>query len=93
MGKFEKEDLRNVTKAYTDEELNIVVKVIPDDYLWDELIRRDAAMLEKINAIETVLGVSLDNITPIPVKAWEDIRNRYTDLRDKFSKIRKGIGK
>ena len=50
-------------------------------------------MLQKINYIEEVLGVSFDNIRPIPVKAWEDIRSRYNDLKDKFGKIRKGFNK
>ena len=89
----DKETLRDVTKAYTDEEYLTVIKVVPDDYLWDELIRRDAAMLKKINYIEDILGVSLDNLHPIPASAWADIRTRYNDLRDKFSQIRKGFGR
>ena len=90
---IDKEELRDITRAYSEEEYTTIIKVIPDDYLWDELIRRDKAMLEKVYYIESILGTSLDNIIPIPVKAWEDIRNRYTDLKDKISIIRKGFGK
>ena len=89
----DKEELRDITKAYTDEEYLTIIKVVPDDYLWDELIRRDAAMLEKINYIQEIIGGSCDNLHPISAKAWEDIRNRYDDLKDKFSLIRKGFSK
>lgn len=50
-------------------------------------------MVQKINEIEDILGISVDNINPITVKAWEDIKNRYDDLEDKFKKIMKGFGK
>ena len=93
LSKMDKSELRDITKAYTDEEYLTVIKVIPDDYLWDELIRRDSAMLEKITYIQEVIGVSSDNLHPISARTWEDIRNRYDDLREKFSKIRKGFGK
>ena len=89
----DKEELRDITRAYTDEEYLTIIKVVPDDYLWDELIRRDAAMLEKINYIQEIIGGSCDNLRPISAKNWEDIRTRYTDLRDKFSQIRNGFGK
>lgn len=89
----EKEELRDITKAYSDEELSVIIKVLPDDYLWDELMRRDKAMLEKINYIQEILGASFDNLHPIPARAWEDIRNRYDDLKIKFGKIRKGFNK
>ena len=93
LSNFEKEKLKDITEAYKDEELQVIIKAIPDDYLWDELMRRDALMLKKINYIEEVLGISLDNLHPIPASAWEDMRTRYNDLRDKFSKIRKGFTK
>ncbi len=93
LSSVEKEQLIDITKAYKDVELHVIIKAIPDDYLWDELMRRDSLMLQKINYIEEVLGVSFDNIHPIPLKAWEDIRSRYDDLKTKFGKIRKGFGK
>ena len=93
LSEVEKEQLKDITKAYKDEELHVIIKVIPDDYLWDELMRRDSLMFEKITNIEEVLGISLDNLRPIPARAWEDIRNRYDDLKIKFGKIRKGFNK
>lgn len=93
LSEVEKDQLRDITKAYKDEELHVIIKVIPDDYLWDELMRRDSLMFEKITDIEEVLGISLDNLRPIPARAWEDIRNRYDDLKIKFGKIRKGFNK
>ena len=93
LSEVDKEQLKDITKAYKDEELHVIIKVIPDDYLWDELMRRDSLMFEKITYIEEVLGISLDNLRPIPARAWEDIRNRYDDLKIKFGKIRKGFNK
>ena len=85
--------IKDAVKAFDQEEILEAIKVVSDDVLWDELIRRDTLMLKKINYIEEVLEISLDNLHPIPVSAWEDMRRRYNDLRDKFSKIRKGFGK
>ena len=90
---LEKEELKDIAKAYTEEEYLTIIKVVPDDYLWDELMRRDTAMTEKINFIQDIIGSSIDNLQPIPAKAWQDIRSRYNELKDKFSKIRKGFGK
>lgn len=87
------EALKNVTESYTSEELNVVIKAIPDDYLWNELMRRDAVVLESINHIEGILDISLDCLRPIPAKAWAEIRTRYEDLQNKFLKIRKGFNK
>ena len=85
--------IKDTVKALEQDEVLEAIKVVSDDVLWDELMRRDALMLKKINYIEEVLGISLDNLHPIPASAWEDMRARYNDLRDKFSKIRKGFGK
>ena len=85
--------IKDTVKALDQEEVLEAIRVVSDDVLWDELMRRDALMLKKINYIEEILGISLDNLRPIPVSAWQDMRARYNDLRDKFSKIRKGFGK
>ena len=87
----EVEQLKNLTKAYTPAELLVIIESIPSDYLWDELIRRDNQMLQNIFHIEDVLGVSLDNIRPIPLRAWEDIRGRYNELKSKYRNIREGL--
>ena len=85
--------IKDTVKALDQEEVLEAIKVVSDDILWDELMRRDNECLEKINYIEEILGTSLDNLHPIPASAWEDMRTRYNDLRDKFSKIRKGFTK
>ena len=92
LSKMDKEELKNVTKAYTEEECKTIIKVIPDDYLWEELIRRNNSIIKGIDFISETLGVSLDNIIPISAKTWEEIKGRYDDLKDRFSKIRKGLG-
>ena len=93
LSNVEKAELRDIAKAYTKEEYETIIKVIPDDYLWDELIRRNSSMIERINHIQEIIGGSFDNINLISARAWEDIRVRYDDLKDKFSKIRKEFSK
>lgn len=89
---MEKNELKDVTKAYSEEEYETIIKVIPDDYLWDELIRRNTSMIKGVDFIAETFGVSLDNIAPVSARAWSEIRSRYDDLKDKFSKIRKFSG-
>lgn len=93
MGELEKKEFKETIKALTDEESIEAIKVMSSENLWQELIRRNTSMVQKINEIEDILGISVDNINPITVKAWEDIKNRYDDLEDKFKKIMKGFGK
>ena len=93
MGELEKKEFKETIKALTDEESIEAIKVMSSENLWQELIRRNTTMVQKINEIEDILGISVDNINPITVKAWEDIKNRYDDLEDKFKKIMKGFGK
>ena len=93
MGELEKKEFKETIKALTDEESIEAIKVMSSENLWQELIRRNTSMVQKINEIEDILGISVDNINPITVKAWEDIKNRYDDLEDKFKKIMKGFGR
>lgn len=93
LSEIEIADLKDITKAYGSEELDIIIKEIPDDYLWDELLRRDKVIYEKISCIEEALSVSLDSLHPIPARAWKEIRTRYEDLQSKFKKIEKGFNK
>ena len=88
----DKKELKNITKAYTNEEYETVIKVVPDEYLWLELIRRYDAMTKGVDSIADVLGITLDNIVPISAKTWQEIRVKYDDLKDKFLKIRKLTG-
>lgn len=93
MGELEKNEFKETIKALTEEESIEAIKVMSSENLWQELIRRNTSMVQKINEIEDILGISVDNINPITVKAWEDIKNRYDDLEDKFKKIMKGFGR
>ena len=81
--------IKNALKAFDQEEILEAVKVLSDDILWDELIRRDMEILEKINYIEGIFDISLDNLHTIPASEWADIRTKYNDLRDKVSQIKK----
>ena len=62
LSQTDKETLANVTKSYTNEELDVVIKEIPDEYLWNEIMRRDSFAIEGINYIEGILDVSFDNL-------------------------------
>lgn len=34
-------------------------------------------------------GVNMDNIKPIPINTWMEIRERYEDLEKKFVRVKK----
>lgn len=85
----EKDSFKDIIKSFSNEEYIETVKLIPDFCLWDELFRRNTAMLQRINQIEEVLGVNMDNIKPIPIETWLEIRRRYEDLEKKYVMIRK----
>ncbi len=91
LGEVGKTRLKETVKAFTDEEKTETIKLIPSDKLWEELIRRNTSMVQRINEIEDVLGISVDNIYPITIKAWEDIQRRFNDVEEKFKKIAKGF--
>ena len=93
LSQVEKEELRDITKAHTEEELNVIIRCVPDNLLWDELMKREGSMLNGANAVCEIVGATFDNLKPIPARAWEDIRNRYDDLRDKYLKLRKVFNK
>ena len=83
----EKNEFKQVIKGFSEVECEEAVKILPDKCLWDELFRRNSAMLQKINQIEEALGVNMDNIKPIPINTWMEIRERYEDLEKKFQKL------
>ena len=85
----EKDDFKKVIKGFSDEDFKEAVKVFPDACLWDELFRRNTKMLQRINQIEEVLGVNMDNIEPIPIDTWNEIKHRYEDLEEKYVRVRK----
>lgn len=56
-------------------------------------MRREESMFKGVDSICEIIGASFDNLKPIPARAWEDIRTRYEDLRDKYVKLRKVFDK
>ena len=92
MNELEKKNFRDITKALSDEERNEAIKLFPDDLLWDELFRRNTKMLQRIIQVEEVIGVNMDNVMPIPIDTWNEIRRRYNDIEKKFMRIRKMFG-
>lgn len=89
MGELEKEELRERIKALSKDEQIEIVDLLPDEILWDELFERNTMMLKVINQIEEVLGVNMDNIMPIPIETWNEIRCRYEDLEKKYARIKR----
>lgn len=90
--KSEKDKFKSIVKNFSEDEYKEAIRLFPDDCLWDELFRRNSKMLQRINQVEEVIGVSMDNIQPIPIVIWEEIRTRYFDLYGKFVRIRKMFG-
>lgn len=88
-GEIGKQRLKETIKAFTDEEKTETIKLIPSEKLWEELIRRNTSMMQKINETKEVLGVSADTISAISAKTWEDIQTRYNDVEYKFKQIAK----
>lgn len=85
----EKDEIKNIIKGLSEEECKDVIRLIPDEVMWEELFRRNTRMLQRINQIEEVVGVSMDNILPIPIDTWNEIKRRYLDLKNKYMRIRK----
>ena len=85
----EKDDFKKVIKGFSDEDYKEAIRLFPDDVLWEELFRRNTRMLQRINQIEEVIGVNMDNILPIPIDTWNEIKRRYMDLKNKYMRIRK----
>ena len=85
----EKDEIKNIIKGLSEEENKDAVRVIPDEVLWEELFRRNTMMLQRINQIEKVVGANMDNILPIPINTWNEIKRRYLDLKNKYMRIRK----
>ena len=92
LSQTDKNELKNITKAYTTDEYETIVKCIPDEFLWVEIIRRYNVMTKGVEFVAEILGVSVDNIVYISANTWQDIRGKYDDLKEKFQKIRKGTG-
>lgn len=92
LNEIEKKGVKQLIKGFSKDESIEAVKVISSDVLWEELIRRNTKMVEAVNDIEDILGVTVDNIYPITVKAWDDIKRKYDDIENKFKRIKKGLG-
>ena len=85
----EKDEIKNIIKGFSEEEHKDAIRLFPDDVLWEELFRRNTRMLQRVNQIEEVIGVNMDNILPIPIDTWNEIKRRYMDLKNKYVRIRK----
>ena len=56
MSEMGRKELETRTKAMSAEELEIILKAIPDNALWNELRTRYALMQGRINMIESVVN-------------------------------------
>ena len=57
MNEVERTELKNRIEGMSEEEMNLAVKVIPTDVLWDELRRRDNLNREMITNARQILKV------------------------------------
>ncbi len=93
MGDLDKQKLKETVKAFTDEDKTEIVKLFPSDKLWEELIRRNLLMNEILDNICEIMGVAMDGLSPISAKTWCEIKNKFDNIEDKYTKIRKGFSK
>lgn len=56
MSEMERNELETRAKAMSAEEMEIILKTIPDNALWNELRTRYALMQGRINMIESVVN-------------------------------------
>ena len=92
MTRSEKNKILEMAKGFQKEDFNVAITVFPDDVLWTELMRRNNAMYQKIKEVESIIGVELDNVQSVPALAWNELKKRYDDLREKFVKVRNVFG-
>ena len=76
----EKDDLKKIIKGFSYEDYEEVVKLLPSECMWNELFKRNTNMLHRINQIEEALGVSMDNVMPISIDTWNEVKKRYEDM-------------
>lgn len=57
MSPMEKEEAANRFKAMTKEEMILAVKVLPSDYMWDELRRRDEINRSLISQARSIFKI------------------------------------
>lgn len=56
MSEFEREELGKLVKAMSDEEMVLTAKVLPDDVLISEILRRYYMMRSKLHDMRCVFG-------------------------------------
>ena len=88
----ETDKIQDSMKAMTDEEQIVGLKVVSSEKLWVELRRRNAMYQDKIESFNSIMGVSLNTINPIPEASWVGMVDRYTDIEVRFNEITKVIG-
>ena len=88
----ETDKIQDSMKAMTDEEQIVGLKVVSSEKLWVELRRRNAIYQDKIESFNSIMGVSLNTINPIPEASWIGMVDRYTDIENRFNEIAKLMG-
>ena len=62
MSGIAKEELANRTKGMSKEELQLVIKLIPTNMLWDEMKRRDEIKTARLQAISKTMGMEVPEL-------------------------------
>lgn len=91
MSDLDRKKLKETIKALTEDDKSEVVKLLSSDKLWEELIRRNLAMNEKLDNICEIMGITMDNTNPISAKTWSEMKSKFDVIEDKYIKIRKGF--
>lgn len=88
----EVETIKTTVGNMTDEEQNVSLTAISSEKLWVELRRRNALYQEKIENFNSIMGVSLNTINPIPEASWIGMIDRYSDIEVRFNEIARVMG-
>lgn len=62
MGGLAKEEIKDRTQAMDEKELQITVKNIPSNILWDELRKRFDIKSEMVRKVRAAVMVSVDDV-------------------------------
>lgn len=62
MSGIEKEEIANRTKAMSEEEMELTLKLIPTSMLWDEMKRRDEIKTLRLQMICRAMGMEVSEV-------------------------------
>ena len=63
-GDIQREELVNIIKAFSKEEMELFISYMPDELLWSELIKRYDKIKQTLDRVKDVFHSPQDNTRP-----------------------------